>query len=297
MKRFSIKELERYSGIKAHTIRAWELRHNVFSPERTLANKRHYSIEDVQLLLDMSLLLKSGFRVSQVIKLSSQELSFRTKDLLTEEARQEKIICGLIIAMHTNDIDGFESELDACVSEKGIDLTIKNILIPFLEKVDVLSYRNKSYEAHLVVTAVRKKLILGIERLQHSAPYKATALLFLPKEEHYDLILLYMTYIMKQIGLKILYLGTDISADNLQQVVQLKRPDCVFTYLPAKTAFSSAYLRPAPDQPAPLFYIAEEMLSPRKNHEKGVHYFFYGHLEKLISTLYAAPESLHNTFR
>ncbi|MEC8636814.1 MAG: MerR family transcriptional regulator, partial [Bacteroidota bacterium] len=32
---FSIKNLENLSGVKAHTIRIWEKRYNLLSPERT----------------------------------------------------------------------------------------------------------------------------------------------------------------------------------------------------------------------------------------------------------------------
>lgn len=34
-KSFSIRDMENLSGIKAHTIRIWEKRYNLFSPERT----------------------------------------------------------------------------------------------------------------------------------------------------------------------------------------------------------------------------------------------------------------------
>ncbi|HNC32228.1 MAG TPA: MerR family transcriptional regulator, partial [Cyclobacteriaceae bacterium] len=40
---YSIKELEKLSGIKAHTIRIWEKRHNLIHPARTSTNIRFYS--------------------------------------------------------------------------------------------------------------------------------------------------------------------------------------------------------------------------------------------------------------
>ncbi|MFZ9452391.1 MAG: MerR family transcriptional regulator, partial [Bacteroidia bacterium] len=38
--RYSIKDLERISGIKAHTLRIWEQRYNILTPERTQTNIR-----------------------------------------------------------------------------------------------------------------------------------------------------------------------------------------------------------------------------------------------------------------
>ena len=45
---FSIKDLENLSGIKAHTIRIWEKRYNLFQPKRTDTNIRYYSTESLQ---------------------------------------------------------------------------------------------------------------------------------------------------------------------------------------------------------------------------------------------------------
>ncbi len=35
---FSIKDLENFSGIKAHTIRIWEKRYQILEPDRTDSN-------------------------------------------------------------------------------------------------------------------------------------------------------------------------------------------------------------------------------------------------------------------
>ena len=50
---FSIKDLENLSGIKAHTIRIWEKRHNLLEPERSDTNIRTYSLRSLQKLLTL----------------------------------------------------------------------------------------------------------------------------------------------------------------------------------------------------------------------------------------------------
>ena len=47
MSYYSIADLEKLSGIKSHTIRIWEKRYNLLTPERTETNIRTYN--DVQL--------------------------------------------------------------------------------------------------------------------------------------------------------------------------------------------------------------------------------------------------------
>ena len=62
---FSIKNLEHLSGIKAHTIRIWEKRYNLFEPERTETNIRLYNLDSLQKLLNVSMLYKNGFKISK----------------------------------------------------------------------------------------------------------------------------------------------------------------------------------------------------------------------------------------
>jgi MerR family transcriptional regulator, light-induced transcriptional regulator len=62
MIRYSIKDLEQLSGIKAHTIRIWEKRYNLFDPERTPTNIRYYSDDDLKKLLNVTILNRNGLR-------------------------------------------------------------------------------------------------------------------------------------------------------------------------------------------------------------------------------------------
>ncbi|MEL6972316.1 MAG: MerR family transcriptional regulator, partial [Bacteroidota bacterium] len=46
---YSIKDLEKLSGIKAHTIRIWEQRYGILEPQRTKTNIRYYQDEDLKI--------------------------------------------------------------------------------------------------------------------------------------------------------------------------------------------------------------------------------------------------------
>lgn len=243
MRRFAIKDLERITGVKAHTIRAWEVRYNVFSPHRTTTNIRYYSIEDVSYLLNLSLLINKGYRISRLANISRQVLEQKILSLNTEEDRNRRSINELLICMYLEDIEQFEVVLDAYVLEWGIDQALQSIVLPFLITADLLSYHSSSSEVHFVVTAVRKKIIRGIESL--TAPLESTnrALLFLFKDEHYDLMLLYLNYLLKAKGIGVFYLGTNISPDSLEKVLGDKKPEMLFTYASSKHFHERAYSR------------------------------------------------------
>ena len=48
---YSIKDLEKLCGIKAHTIRIWEQRYGLIKPKRTKTNIRYYMDADLKLSL------------------------------------------------------------------------------------------------------------------------------------------------------------------------------------------------------------------------------------------------------
>jgi DNA-binding transcriptional MerR regulator len=50
---FTIGEVAVMVGVSPHTIRAWERRHHVLTPERTASHQRRYTPEDVELLLQV----------------------------------------------------------------------------------------------------------------------------------------------------------------------------------------------------------------------------------------------------
>ena len=74
MGHFSISDLEQLSGIKAHTIRMWEQRYGLLRPERSAGNIRMYCNDDLRRLLNVSTLCGRGRRISQVARLSDEEI-------------------------------------------------------------------------------------------------------------------------------------------------------------------------------------------------------------------------------
>ena len=229
-KLFSISDLERFSGIKTHTIRVWEHRYGILSPLRSDGNVRLYTIDHVRRLLSVALLQNNRYRLSSLGKLTDDELEQKVQSLHALGCKQLSAVNHLVFYMYS-DIEKFEDVLDGCVNCWGIDNTIENIIIPFLGRVQLVSYRDKKSETHFAVAAIRKKIMVGIEKQKILANNPPLALLFLPEKEHYDLLLLYMTYLLRRTGTRVLYLGTDISINNLHPILQDKKPDFLYTYI------------------------------------------------------------------
>ena len=80
MVKYSIKDLEKFSGIKAHTIRIWEQRYQLLTPKRTETNIRYYDESQLKYLLNVTLLVENGFRISHICSMSDEEFNKNLKE-------------------------------------------------------------------------------------------------------------------------------------------------------------------------------------------------------------------------
>jgi DNA-binding transcriptional MerR regulator len=230
---FTIKDLENLSGIKAHTIRIWEQRYNFLKPCRTGTNIRYYCSQELKTVLNISLLNKYGYKISHIDKMSEQELKNKLYALSDTEAHQERLVNELIAHMIDLDILSFEHELDRYILTHGIDRAISQVVFPFLYRIGILWLTNHIHPAqeHLVSNIIRQKLVVGIEGIVPLRQVHRTVLLFLPEGEHHELGLLYVHYLLRSHGAKVLYLGADMPLKDVEFVSKYKAPDYLYTHL------------------------------------------------------------------
>ena len=162
MNKFTIKDLENLSGIKAHTIRIWEQRYSFLKPQRTATNIRYYSNIELKMLLNISLLNKYGYKISHINRMSNDELREKTLTLTSAEAQQERIVNELIQHMVDVDMDQFEKIIDQYIHARGIEKNITYIIFPYLERIGILwltDHINPAQE-HIIKNIIRQKLIV-----------------------------------------------------------------------------------------------------------------------------------------
>lgn len=233
MNKFTIKDLENLSGIKAHTIRIWEQRYSFLKPQRTATNIRYYSNHELKMLLNISLLNKYGYKISHIDRMSNEELREKTILLTNPAAEQERIVNELIQHMVDMEMDRFEEVLDQYIHVRGIEKTITYIIFPFLERIGILwltDHINPAQE-HLTTNIIRQKLIVGIDGINTILSLKTKMLLFLPENEHHEIGLLFLQYMLKSRGVKVIYLGANVPVKDLEYIVEIKKPDFIYTHL------------------------------------------------------------------
>ena len=233
MGKYSIKELERLSGIKAHTIRIWEKRYNIIEPERTNSNIRYYSDDDLKKIINISVLNSHGLKISKIVDLSPDEL-IKQVEFLSETKNKSHIpIEQLTVAMLDLDEEHFEEILSKYVKKYGFEKTVIEIIYPFLEKIGILWQTGGITPAHehFITNLIRQKLISSIATLP--IPHKTShrAILFLPEGEMHELGLLFLHYITRHKGFRTYYLGQSLPHEDLKKVYETHRPQIIITSL------------------------------------------------------------------
>ncbi len=244
MAHYSIKDLEKLSGIKAHTLRIWEKRFDLLKPCRTQTNIRFYTNEDLKRILNISFLNKNGYKISRIALLSEEEISQKVADITNSQLDSGTQIDNLIIATTGLDEPRFEKVLNTSILQSGFEQTILNIVYPFLKKIGILWQTGAITPAqeHFITCLVRQKLILAIDGIVET--YNAGSkqfLLFLPEGEWHEIGLLFYHYLIKKKGHKVIYLGQSVPFSNLQATLSIRPFDFLVTTISSNSGDQDIY--------------------------------------------------------
>ena len=234
---FSIKDLEQYSGVKAHTIRIWEKRYNLLNPDRTETNIRLYTSEQLKKLINIVTLLNYGWKISKVSALNDEQISLEMEKWVDEFSDEYTAqINSLISFMISFSQTEFEALFDNCVKAIGFRNTVTKIMYPFLGKVGHFWQTNKITPAHehFASNLIKRKLNAAINELPIPDNNKPKFLLFLSENEHHDLGLLLAQYMLRKNGNPVLYLGTNLPSKNLMESIDYWNPQYILTFVIAK---------------------------------------------------------------
>ena len=99
MERYTLKDLEKLTGIKAATIRIWERRYRIISPHRTSTNRRWYDNDDLKYLINISVLYRNKVKISKIATLPGSELKLKAELLLNDSSDSEIQMSSLTLAM------------------------------------------------------------------------------------------------------------------------------------------------------------------------------------------------------
>ncbi|MCK0144922.1 MerR family transcriptional regulator [Arenibacter sp. F26102] len=222
---FSIKDLENLSGIKAHTIRIWEKRYNLFQPNRTDTNIRCYNIENLQKLLNVTFLYNNGYKISKISELGEELIPNVVRDLISEQSYNGHVLNSLKMSMMNFDQALFFKTYNKLLKEKSFRNIFYEDFIPFLHELGLLWQTDTitpSHE-HFICALIKQKILVNTEKLQFNTPTKTskTFVLYLPDNEIHELGLMFLNYEILSKGYQTIFLGQSIPIFSLKDLKPL----------------------------------------------------------------------------
>ena len=203
MATYSIKDIVKMSGIKAHTIRMWERRFGLVIPKRTDTNIRYYSDEDLRDILNISILNQNGLKISKIAKLTKEELREKVANLLDNPNEYGHVIDAMLISMIEIDEAAFNKSFSGAWHEYGFENLIEKIMFPFLERIGILWQTNsiKPAQEHFIINLLRQKIIATIDKeIALETQGEDKIIFFLPEGELHEVGLLFYSYIAHKEG-------------------------------------------------------------------------------------------------
>ncbi len=232
MSAYSIKDLEKLSGIKAHTIRIWEKRYKLIEPKRTTSNIRTYCDSELKKLLNIAILYRNGFKISKLSTLTDKEITDEINKIIVQDTDLQSQIEGLTVAMTEFDEVKFERILARAIIQYGFEDTVIKIIYPFIVKVGLMwqtSCINPARE-HFITNLIRQKVFVAIDSLLNEERKESKKFLFfLPEGEFHELGILFFAFMAKKRGHQIIYLGQSVPMDDIVDTVNSKSVDILVT--------------------------------------------------------------------
>ncbi len=228
--RFHIRDLEQFTGVKAHTIRVWERRYGLLKPDRTDTNIRTYDLDELKTILNVAYLNQHGHKISRIAAMTEHQREQLVRNSVMTERDPEGILDSLVLAMLSFDEAMFDRLCAGYEREHGFRSLVEQVYKQLLVRIGILWQSSAICPAqeHFISNLIRQRLIVAAA--QQPAPTDAGPLhvLYLPEDEIHELGLLYVNYLLRSLGKRTVYLGQSVPRSDLGQIASIHSGDIVF---------------------------------------------------------------------
>ncbi len=227
---YSIKDLEVLSGVKAHTIRIWEKRYHLLTPGRTDTNIRFYDDTDLRKIINVSLLVNNGNKISKVARFDDVKMKESVLEITRKNTSEQDYIERLILHMLNFDNIAFYNLVEEIIKQKGLEESFTKVFFALFERIGIYWQVGSIFPAqeHYVTSILRQKLIAETDKLGFENLNGMTMLFFLPDGELHEMSLLFYAYLAKKYGYNVIYLGQFVPFDDLVKVNMHIKIDYIF---------------------------------------------------------------------
>jgi DNA-binding transcriptional MerR regulator len=224
---FSIKDLENFSGIKAHTIRIWEKRYNILEPDRTDSNIRTYNETELKKILNVSFLNRNGLKISKIARLNEDEITSKVMTISSKSDEKSKDFQpGKILssAIRFNEV-AFRTSILALIEQHGMEPAFIKYINPLLDKARILWQTGSLSRAQeqFVRNTVKHIIISEDLKLKQSGINHSSAVAMINTSDNLtENNFLFYKYALKRRGFDVIFTGGILPASEVVEIYKTK---------------------------------------------------------------------------
>jgi MerR family transcriptional regulator, light-induced transcriptional regulator len=229
---YSIKALENFSGIKAHTIRIWEKRYSILEPDRTDSNIRMYSEEELKKILNVAYLNRNGLKISKIAVLDEDELTGRVMEVSSrnDDTNHEFQPGKLLMYALKFSEDQFREALLPFIKQDGIENSFINYFHPLLSKASILwqtGSLSRAQEQFVRNTIMQTLIIEGDDIKPLNGNALGPVAMLNTSDNFSDNNFLFYKYALRKRGFSVIFTGGVLPASEVIEMHRIKQ----FKYL------------------------------------------------------------------
>jgi len=239
---YNIKVVLNRTGIAADTLRAWERRYGLPSPERTQGGHRLYSERDIATIKWLLTKQEEGLSISRAVDLWNEQIASGSDPL----ADSASLSFGIPTQVSSSDstLDTFREQwIEACTDFNEADaeqvlnqafslFPVENVCVDVLQKgmsqIGELWYENRAsvQQEHFASGLAMRRL----DALLSAAPpvtKSKTILIGCPPNEWHTFTPLLLALLLRRRGWNVIYLGANVPAQRFAETVAEVNADLV----------------------------------------------------------------------
>ena len=223
-KEFGINVISTACGVMPHTIRTWEKRYQVFTPERSKGGQRLYSEVDLGKAKLIIALIEQGHTISSLARHSLQDLRSLLVLNKGEDSKSGKMFTSvetkkLLKHLANFNIDMVASGMQHLRLSLGVKEFIFKIVLPVIHEIEKLALKGiySVTQEHIISTIVRDQL--GQINLANEGPNHERFALATPEGNLHELPILIAEIICNANRFSTNYLGASHPAECLSEAV------------------------------------------------------------------------------
>ena len=236
---FNLKVVLKETGLAADTLRAWERRYGLPTPNRTAGGHRLYSQRDIETIKWLMKRQAEGLSISRAVDMWNEQTASGTDPLADAGQQASRPPLSLPIQYQSPDttLDSLRAQwIEACLefSESAAEQTLNQAFSMFpVEPVclDILQrgmseigerwHTNRAtvQQEHFASGLAMRRL----DALLSASPAPTrpqTVLVGCPPEEWHTLTPLLLALLLRRRGLNVIYLGANVPSEQFAQTVQ-----------------------------------------------------------------------------